>query len=40
MDDVDLLKGMIRQVRKAIDGVTLIKGKSVRGWYQGQERVM
>jgi len=27
-------------VRKAIDGATLIKGKLVRGWYQGQERVM
>ena len=27
-------------MRKAIDGATLIKGKLVRGWYQGQERVM
>ena len=37
MDDVDSLKGMIRQVRKVIDGATLIKEKSVRGWYQGEE---
>ena len=40
VDDVGLPEGMIRQVMKARDGVTLIEVTLVRGCCQGREKVM